>query len=145
MASVMIASGRFHDVVVSASKLVHGTQLEQRDIKALRWAQEVLNVAAETNVVYDMPSSSQLANVGPTAVALKKAADADAPGALSNVRDQLAAALRGDRSQAVISCMATLQQLFSTISRIALQAEVQAKDKREADQPWASLTTTSPS
>jgi hypothetical protein len=141
MASVMVATGHFHDVVVSASKLVHDIPLEDRDVEALRWAEEVLNVAAENDVPVDMPSSHQLADVGATALALKEAA-ADAPDVLSSVRDQLAAALRGEHDEAVISCMRTLQQLFSTVSRIALQSEVQSKDEREADQSWASLTTT---
>lgn len=139
-ASVTIASGRFHDVVIGASKLVHGVRLETRDIEALRWAQEVLDVAAETDVAFEMPSSNQLADVGATALALREAA-ARAPDALADVRDQLTAALRGDRGQSVTSCMVVLQELFSTVSRIALQAEVQAKDDREADQAWASLTT----
>ncbi len=142
MASVMVATGRFHDVVVSASKFVHDVPLEQRDVEALQWAQEVLNVAAENDVPFDMPSSHQLADVGATALALKEAA-ADTPDVLSSVRDQLAAALRGERGVAVIGRMRTLQQLFSTVSRIALQSEVQAKDEHEADQAWASLTTTS--
>jgi hypothetical protein len=143
MASVMVASGHFHDVVVSANKLVHGAKLDERDTATLRWAQEVLNVAAEPDVVFDMPSN-RLADVGATVIALKQAADAaDVTDALSGVRDRLAAALRGDRDQSVISCMRTLEQLFSSISRIALQSEVQGKDEREANQTWASLTTTS--
>jgi hypothetical protein len=144
MASEMVATGHFHDVVISANKLVRGAQLDERDTAALRWAQELLNVAAEPNAAFDMPPTSRLADVGATVIALKQAADAaEIADALSSIRDRLAAALRGERDQQVVSCMATLERLFSTISRIALQSEVQAKDEREANQTWASLTTTS--
>lgn len=142
MASVMVATGRFHDVVVSASKFVHGAHLDERDIKALKWAQEVLDVAAESDIHVDMPSSHQLADVGTTTLVLREAV-ADKLDVLSSVRDQLAAALRGERSDEVIDRMRGLQHLFSTVSRIALQSEVQAKDEHEANQAWASLMTTS--
>jgi hypothetical protein len=142
MASVMVATGRFHDVVVSASKFVHGARLDERDIKTLQWAQEVLDVAAENDIHIDMPSSHQLADVGTTALVLREAV-ADKPDLLSSVRDQLAAALRGERSDEVVNRMRVLQRLFSTVSRIALQSEVQAKDEHEANQGWPSLTTIS--
>jgi hypothetical protein len=142
MAAVTVVTARFHDVVVSASKLVHGARLEQRDVRALEWAQEMLNVASETDVVFDMPSSTQLATVGAPVLALKEAAAASNESeALSNVRDQLEAALQGKRNQLVIDHMIILQQLFSTVTRIALKSEVQTKTEREADQTWALSTT----
>lgn len=139
-ASTMFA-GRFHDVVVGASKLLHGTDLDERDTDALRWALDVLHSAASTEVLFAMPSAQQLATGGATVSAIRRAArSAQSEVALDRVRDGLEAALKGRRDDEVVQSMAGLRMLFAIVSRIALQAEAQRASERETD-PWPPRST----
>ena len=99
------ATGRFHDVVIGASKVLHEVDLDDRDRDALRWALAMLNSAVSANVIFAMPSSQQLATSGTTVLALRRAArstDGDADVALARVRDGLDAALGGQRDAATM-------------------------------------------
>jgi hypothetical protein len=139
------ATGRFHDVVIGASKILHKVELDDRDRDALRWALKMLKSAVATNVIYAMPSSQQLATSGTTILALRRAArsnDGDADVALARVHDGLDAALSGRRDAATMDAVAALRVLFSVVSRFALQSEVVSHGERRGNPAWPVSTTT---
>lgn len=140
-AAITLSAGRFHDVVVGASKLLHGTDPDKNDTDALRWALELLDSAASTEVVFAMPSSQQLATGGGTVSAIRRAArSSEAEVALDRVRDGLEAALKGHRGEEVAQSMAGLRMIFAVVSRISLQTEAQRASERETD-PWPPRST----
>jgi hypothetical protein len=140
-ARTTVSAARFHDVVVGASKLLHGTEPDDSDNDALRWALELLDSAASTDVLFAMPSSRQLATGGGTVSAIRRAArSSKSELALDRVRDDLEAALNGRRDDQVVQSMAGLRMLFTIVSHIALQTEVQRASERETD-PWPPRST----
>lgn len=140
-AATTMFDARFHDVVVGASKLLHGTDPDESDTDALRWALELLDRAASTDVLFAMPSSQQLATGGATVSAIRRAARSSKSGvALDRVRDGLEAALKGRRDDEVAQSMDGLRVLFAIVSRISLQAEAQRASERQTD-PWPPRST----
>jgi hypothetical protein len=140
-AATTMSAARFHDVVVGASKLMHGTEPDENDTAALRWALDLLDSAASADVLFAMPSSQQLATGGATVSAIRRAArSSDSEVALDRVRDGLKAALKGRRDDEVAQSMAGLRMLFAIVSRIALSAEVQRASESEVD-PWPPQST----
>ncbi len=140
-AAITMSASRFHDVVVGASKLLHGTDPDDTDTAALRWALDLLDCAASTEVLFAMPSSQQLATGGGTVSAIRRAARSpESEVALDRVRDGLKAALNGRRDDEVAQSMAGLRMLFAIVSRFSLQAEVQRASERETD-PWPPRST----
>lgn len=135
-AATTMFGSRVHDVVVGASKLLHGTDPDESDTDALRWALDLLDCAASTDVLFAMPSSQQLATGGATVSAIRRAArSSKSEVALDRVRDGLEAALEGRRDDEVAQSMAELRVLFALVSQISLQAEAQSASERETD-PW---------
>lgn len=140
-AAATMSAGRFHDVVVGASKVLHGADPDERDTDALRWALDLLHSAASVDILFAMPSSQQLATGGGTVSAIRRAArSSESEVALDRVRDGLEAALKGRRNDDVADSMAGLRMLFAIVSRIALQAEVLRASERMND-PWPSRST----
>jgi hypothetical protein len=136
-------SGRLHEVVTSASKVLHGRELGPEDKDALRWARELLEIAASTDVVLAMPSAGHLAGVGNAAVAVRKAARSDGGDpneALATFQKGLNDALKGRRDDPTLSAMADLRDVFSLVSRLSLEAEVV---RESSEKPWALLLMTS--
>lgn len=132
-AAATMTSGRFHDVVMSSSRLLHGDAPSADDKRALQWALRLLDAAAATDVMFTMPSSQQLATSGGQVSALRRAArSSESDVALDRLRDGLKAALRGKRDDEVLQSVASLRALFSGASRLALQAEVQKQRDRES-------------
>jgi hypothetical protein len=146
MAAAATTTGRIHDVVVGASKLLHGAKADDRDRAALRWALQMLDSAASKDVVFAMPSSQQLATTGTTVSALRRAArstSGNTDAALAQVRDGLRAALRGRRDARTMEAVSELSGLFAVVSRIVLQSEVLAHGERDDDEAWPRLARTS--
>jgi hypothetical protein len=146
IAEATAMSGHFHDVVVGASKVLHGQALEAQDKAALRWAQELLEMAASTDVLLAMPSAQQLAGPGNAAIALRNAArpeGGDPDETLDALRRGLANLIRGHRDDAVLSAMDMLREVFSHVSRLSLQAEVVAQREEGSEKPWALSATSS--
>ena len=133
--------GRLHDVVVGASKLLHGADPDENDTVALHWALDLLDSAASTDLLFTMPSTQQLATGGGTVLAIRRAAHtAESEVALDRVRDGLEAALNGQRNDEVTKSIAGLRMLFAIVSRISLHAEVLSAGEREMS-PWPSRST----
>jgi hypothetical protein len=139
-------SGHFHEVVTSASKVLHGRELDAGDQAAFRWAGELLDIAAESDVILAMPSAQQLTGPGNAAVAVRNAArpdGGDPDDTLEILRKSLGDVLAGRRDDAVLAAMGTLREIFSLVSRLSLQAEVVTERTQGADKPWALSATTS--
>jgi hypothetical protein len=146
IAEATAMSGHFHEVVISASKVLHGRELDTQDQGALEWANELLEIAASADVMLAMPSAQQLAGPGNAAIAVRNAARPDGgdPDETLNVlRSGLQEAIRGRRNDAVISAMDTLREVFSAVSRLSLQAEVVAQREEGSEKPWALSPTSS--
>jgi hypothetical protein len=119
----------FHEVVMGTSKVIHNQALDPRDQKALVWARGLIEFAANTDVVYAMPSATQLAGSTQAAIALRRALqppDGEASGTLRSIRDAVDAALAGDRTEEVREQIGQLRSLFTAISQLALRSEVAA-------------------
>jgi hypothetical protein len=139
-------TGRFHDVVTGAGKVLHGRDLEPRDAGSLGWARDLLEVAGSKDVVLSMPSAQQLSGPGSAVLALRRAArpeGGDPDEALAELRDCLDDALRGKRDEHTLAAMESLRDLFSLVSRFFLQAEITAQSERGSGRLWALSTTTS--
>lgn len=139
-------AGQFHDVVVSASKVLHGHQLEKADRASLLWARDLLASARQVDVMPAMPSANQLAGPGSTVVALRRAAGPDGGDpdtALKSLVEGVTAALRGRRDKDIVETMESLRRLFALVSRLALQSEVLAQSEPRHGRTWTPLTPTS--
>jgi hypothetical protein len=147
VAKATAMSGRVHDVVVGASKVLHKQTLDARDTESLRWARGLLKSAASKDVVMAMPAAQELAGSGNVVMVLRRAVTPDDDANLDQVFSQLGKAvdqaLRGDRTEDVIAGVESLRQLFSAVSRFGLQAEVVAQSERPSSRSWAPSTTTS--
>jgi len=144
LAQSAAVAGRFHEVVVGASKALHGQSLDARDKTALRWADSMLNIAAERDLVV-MPSADQLQGSASAVSIIRRAVqpDSDATPTLSALRRGIHHVLRGRHSDEDLASMEALRDLFSMVSRLALQADVLAEGETSAHGSWALLTTTS--
>jgi hypothetical protein len=146
IAEATAMSGHFHEVVIGASKVLHGHALEAQDETALRWAHELLEMAASTDVLLSMPSAQQLAGPGNAAIAVRNAArpdGGDPDETLDALRRGLAKLGSGHRDDDVLSAMDMLREVFSHVSRLSLQAEVVAEREEVSEKPWALSATNS--
>lgn len=137
--------GRFHDVVVAASKAIHEQSLDERDRAALSWASDMLTAASSKDVLLAMPSAQQLSGPGNVILAIRRAATSngdDPSDAINQVTHGVAEVLDGQRSKSALDAMESLRTIFSLISRLALQSEVAAQGERGSRNRWAPLTTT---
>ena len=148
IASAAAASGRFHDVVIAASKVLHGTSLTETDRAALRWARELLNAATGPTSVLAMPAARHLAAEGNFAAMLRQAArpaDGSPDEPLRSLRQGIDACLTGAREERVLATMARLRELFVFLARLILQADVQLQGEPPRPEPWTQLTSSSSS
>jgi hypothetical protein len=146
IASAATASGRFHDVVIAASKVIHGSSLSDADRAALRWAIGLLDAARRRTMVLEMPSAQQLATEGTFAAAIRKAArppDGNADDSLRELRQGVDKCLRGDKGEDGVAAMQALRELFTVVARLALQADVLSQGEPSPAGSWALSTTNS--
>lgn len=146
VAKATALSGRFHDVVTGASKVIHRRDLDERDDASLRWARELLEVAGSKDVLLSMPSAQQLTGPSNAVLALRRAArpdGGDPDQALAELRAGVDDALRGRRDERTLSAMESLRNLFSLVSRLFLQAEVSTQSEQGSRRSWALSATTS--
>lgn len=144
-ARAMTTSGRFHDVVVAASKVMHSQELEDRDMASLRWARDQLREAGSKDVIFAMPSANRLTGPRNAVLALRRAvrpSGGDPGDTLNDLRAEVDAVLRGKRDQPAIEAMQSLRQLFSRVSRFLLQTEIASHDDSIPGRLWALSTTT---
>ena len=137
-------SGRFHDVVIAASKVLHEAQLDAADRAALKWARVLLDKAESSTMVVGMPSATQLAGDGTVMAAIRRAAQPengspDEP--LRHLRVAIDACLSGKRGADVTAAMGALRELFAMVSHLALQADVLSQGEPPAPTSWGLWTT----
>lgn len=142
-------TGRFHDVVVAVSKLLHGGKPDPEDRAALRWAGELLQAAASKEVALAMPSADELAGTTNAVVVLRRAArprnSEDPEQALLDLKKGIEAVLRGRRDEQSMSVLEPLRQLFAMVSRLALHSEVARQGQQSPAAHWLPSATTLPS
>jgi hypothetical protein len=141
-----VASGRFHDVVIAASKVANNVPLAEADTSSLRWARQLLASAAGRTMVLKMPSAQQLAGTGTLAAAIRRAAkpeggNPDEP--LRELRTSIDKYLKGNRDEAVTTNMLAVRDLFAYVTRVGLQADVLSQGEPPAAGPWLVSTTNS--
>jgi hypothetical protein len=148
VAKATAIAGCFHDVVVSASKLLHDGTLDSKDRASLRWARGLLEAAASKDVMLSMPSAQELTGTTNAVLVLRRAARPDTgddpDSTLLALRDAIDDALRGQGNERLAPALESLRELFSMVSRLALQAEVVAQGE-QAGGSWPPSTTTLPS
>jgi hypothetical protein len=138
--------GRFHDVVVAASKVLHDQNVDERDRAALKWASEMLVASESKDVLLAMPSAEQLSGPGNVVLAIRRATktDGDDPGeTIKELNRGVADVIDGQRSPNALHAMEALRTVFSLISRISLQREVVSQGDPSSRDRWAPWTTTS--
>lgn len=140
-------AGRFHDVVLSLSKVLHGIDLESEDRDALQWAKKMLSSAGSRRAIASMPSAKELSNHTNPILILRRAAQPtagdDLDQALLKLSKNLDAALRGRLDEDVFKSLASARTIFSMVSQISLGTNVAKKTEQDPIQPWLDLTTTS--
>jgi hypothetical protein len=138
-------AGRFHDVVVGASRAIHGQELRERDRESLKWAKTLLQSAGEGAVI-SMPSAKELCGSSNPVLVVRRAA---APSAgddpdvrLQKLSGDITKVLRGGRSDELIHSLEALRTIFSMVSQMSLRSEVVARSSQTAGGSWLpSLTT----
>lgn len=138
--------GRFHDVVVAASKVLHDQQVDERDRGALKWASEMLVASESKDVLLAMPSAEQLSGPGNVVLAIRRATkkDGDDPGeAIKQLSRGVTDVIGGQRSPSALHAMESLRAVFSLISRLSLQTEVVSQGDPDLRDRWAPWTRTS--
>lgn len=142
-------SGRFHDVVVSLSKVIHDVELEPDDRNALRWAKELLSSAGATRTIVTMPSAKELTSQANPILILRRAAQPtagdDPDQVLLDLSKSLDAILRGQRNESLSESLTSVRTIFSMVSQMALGANVSRKTEQAPVRIWPDLTTTSTS
>jgi hypothetical protein len=139
-------TAEIHDVVISASKALHGQPLDERDTRALRWAREVLKLAESSDVMITMPSAQQLSGIGDAVVALRRAArsaDEDPAPGFSELGKSVDAVLGGTPVEGSEGAMSSLRDLFALLSRVLLQTEVMRHGEEPSKRPWELSRTSS--
>ena len=145
--SVALA-GRFHDVVVAASRVLHAEQLDKDDRKALRWAKSLLDAAARRDVIVAMPSAQQLAGPSNPILILRQAAGEqgdDRDQALADLRNATGAIIRGERNADLMPKVESLRTAFAFVSRIVLREELATQGQQSSGGSWPPSLTTLPS
>jgi hypothetical protein len=141
-------TAEIHDVVISASKALHRQQLDERDIRSLKWARGLLELAESSDVIIAMPSAQQLSGPSNAAIALRRAAhsgDKDAAPAFTELRKSVNAVLRGAPAEEAEDAMRSLRDLFALLSRALLQTEVMRHGEEPSKRPWELSKTSSTS
>ena len=145
--SVAVA-GRFHDVVVAATRVLHGEQLDKDDRKALRWAKDLLDAAASQDVIVAMPSAQQLAGPSNPILILRQAAGTeggDRDQALADLQQATGAIIRGKRDKALMPKVESLRTVFAIVSRMVLREELATEGQQPSGGSWPPSLTTLPS
>lgn len=139
-------TAQIHDVVVSASKVLHRQPLQPPDTKALKWASGVLKLAESSDVLITMPSAQQLSGPGNAAIALRRAArsgNADALAGFAELRKKVDGVVRGAAPDGVDDAMTALRDLFALLSRALLQTEVMRHGEEPSKPLWELSKTSS--
>ena len=148
LARSVALAGRFHDVVVAASRVLHGEELNKEDRKALRWAKQLLDAAASTDVIVAMPSAQQLAGPSNPILILRQAAGEpgdDREQALTELRNAVRAIVRGDRDEDLMPKVESLRTVFAIVSRMVLREELATQGQQPSGGSWPPSLTTLPS
>jgi hypothetical protein len=146
-----MTAGRFHEVVASTSKAIHGSALEQRDRQNLRWAKNMLRTAAAAEAaVISMPSSTELSGPSNPIRILRRAAqpeDGDNPNVLfKGLSKALGDVLGGNElDQGLLESLECVRALFSVMSRMSLRAEVVTQTEQTSPDAWLPSMMTLPS
>jgi len=137
-------AGRFHDVVTSASRAMHGQELRQRDRDSLKWAVQLLRSAGEGGVVA-MPSAKKLSGSSDPALVVRRAAspsqDEDLDAKLHELSKDINKVLNGERSDHLIQSLESLRTIFSMVSQMSLNTEVVARSTHTGGSWLPSMTT----
>lgn len=138
-------AGRFHDVVVSASRAIHGQELSPQDHESLKWAKALLQSAGESAVV-SMPSAKELSGSSNPVLIVRRAAapsaDEDPDLKLQELSEDISKVLRGKRNDDLIHSLKTLRAIFSMVSQMSLRTEVVARSDHTAGGSWLPSMTT---
>lgn len=137
-------AGRFHDVVMSASRAIHGQELRQQDRESLKWAKALLQSAGESAVV-SMPSAKELSSSSNPILIVRSAAapsaDEDPDVRLQDLSEDISKILRGERSEHLIHSLESLRTIFSMVSQMSLRTEVVARSSHTGGSWLPSMTT----
>lgn len=138
------AAGRFHDVVISASRALHEQELRPKDRDSLEWARKVLQSAGE-GMVGAMPAAKALVGSADPILVIRKAAlssaNDDLDSRLRGLSKDIPKILAGGRSDHLIQSLESLRTIFSMVSRMSLNTEVVAESSH-ADGSWPPSMTT---
>jgi hypothetical protein len=142
-------SGKFHDAVVSLSKVLHNADLDQDDVQVLRWAKKMLNSAGASRMMASMPSVNELSGQAQSIMILRRAAQPGSNEDLDEVFVRLSRslgdALQGRRNEDLLEALRSVQAIFSMVSQLALGANIARKSERDPIQAWPRSTKTSTS
>lgn len=138
-------AGRFHDVVVSASRAIHGQELREQDRDALKWAKAMLQSAGRSAVL-SMPSAKELSGSSNPVFIVRRAAapskDEDPDLKLKELSEDITNVLRGELNDHLIHSLESLRTIFSMVSQMSLKTEVVARSSRTAGGSWLPSMTT---
>lgn len=146
IAAQAMTAGRFHDVVVSASKAIHDEDLARGDIETLRWAKSLLGSAGSTRSVVTMPPATELSGPSNPIMILRRAAKPtageDPDKTLRELSEDITEVIQGHRSDHLRNSLESLRTIFLMVSRLSLGAEVAARTEEAHASPWPPSMTT---
>lgn len=148
MAEGATAASRLHDVVVSASKVIHGRNLDADDLAVLGWAKEMLQATVATHAVATVPSASELSGPSDPIVVLRKmAADPSQVSewgkTLRELSEAIEAVIKGQRSESLTKALESVRAIFMMVSKAILGAEVVTRADNSFGASWLHSTTNS--
>lgn len=151
IAKSAMTAGRFHEVVTTASKVIHRSDLDSRDQENLRWAKDILTTAGDAEAaVVSMPSTTELSGPSDPIRILRRAARPDegvTPDKLfKSLSEALGDVLGGKEvDQGLIESLECVRALFSVMSRMSLHAEVVTQTEQSSPDAWLPSMMTLPS
>lgn len=139
-------AGLFQDIVIAASRFLHGQDLLNRDRRALRKAAELLALAASSEAVLRHSTTQQLADASATLAVLRAAGpSASEAGYFEDLGAAIAKALRGIRSDPVVRSTRVVQGLFLAVNEATLSASLRGEQEDQSSQLPIPSTANSPS
>jgi hypothetical protein len=143
-------AGQIHDVVVGASKAIHNKRLDEDDVLALRWAEDVLSAVASKQAVVTMPSATELSGpVDPVGVlrriATDPSTDEDPSELFQHLSSAISSVLDGKRNDQLTKALESVRTVFITVSKTLLGAEVATRADQVFDGTWLHSMTNSTS
>lgn len=141
-------AGRFHDVVVGASRALHNQGLREEDRDSLKWAKAMLQSAGRSAVV-SMPTAKELSASSNPVLIIRRAAAPSSEGdpdlTLKTLSEDLGKILDGKLDDHLIHSLESLRTIFSMVSQMSLRAEVVAQSGSTSGGSWLPSMTTLPS